>query len=982
MPEETRVTMPPALQSVADQRRIRTLKRALPVGLIAAVLTAASYTFLYLQTQVWQILAVAVGTAASAVCLLPARRRFRQNDLDGTGHWLLASIVLAFGTGEAFWVNDTLFATVGALLLFLLLGSLVRPRRWGVWAATAVAYGGLIMAVNNIQPLPRYDIMQGQLLNAFIPVAVGALLLTVLWLIVQASFRYSLRTKVIAAFLIVVFSAIGAVVLLSGLTNRASLTANVGVNLKTLAREKASTVEALLGKQIAILEVLALSDSVQAGVIRANAAYSETSDLPAIRSAIAQRDVAWTIAPESDPLVQGVLTNVAARELQEFRARFPDDAEILVTDKYGATIAATNRTAKYAQAGQAWWQVVYSGNQGAIYISEPNFNRSLATFGIIMAVPIYSPNSQSIAGVLYALYRIEAITAELGAERFGQTGQTGLLLGGDQMLTAEGIITVSPEDLKQLTASMAADYAVFNYGGAPQLVSQDLVVPAATGLGWRLVVAQSPDEALEPVLAAERTTVVVGLVTLALTAALAVSMAQFLSRPILHLTAVAERIAAGDLKVQAVAESRDEIGTLAVTFNKMTAQLRGLIGSLEQRTKDLATVAEVGTATAPLLETDKLLQAVVDLAQERFNLYHAQIYLLDRAGENLVLASGAGELGRHMKAKGFAIPLNREQSPVARAARERQGVAVNDVTQAPDFSFNPLLPDIRSELAVPMIVGGNMIGVLAAQSDRVGRFTGSDINIHTTLAAQVAASLQNIRQYETTRKIAADLSVVANVSIVTSTITEAGRLLQEVVDLSKKSFNLYHAHIYLLNEAGDTLELAAGAGAIGRQMAAEKRSILLDSEKSLVARAARTREGVVVNDVTAAPDFLPNPLLPDTRSEMAVPMLVAGKVIGVLDVQSEQVNRFTEIDVSIKTTLAAQIAVALQNARSFLQTQRQAQRETSVNLITRKIQNAPSVEAALQIAARELGRALGKQASVRLHSADFQVDAQRMTTVE
>jgi GAF domain-containing protein len=267
--------------------------------------------------------------------------------------------------------------------------------------------------------------------------------------------------------------------------------------------------------------------------------------------------------------------------------------------------------------------------------------------------------------------------------------------------------------------------------------------------------------------------------------------------------------------------------------------------------------------------------------------------------------------------------------------------------------------------------------VLDVQHNVTDGLKQEDVDSLQSIANQVAVALQNIRQYENTRKIAADMGVVANVGIATSTITDTGHLLQEVVDLSKKSFILYHAHIYLLNEAGDTLELSAGAGEVGRQMATEKRSIPLASEQSLVARAARSQQGVVANDVTLDPNFLPNPLLPDTRSEMAVPMLAAGKVIGVLDVQSETANRFTEVDVSIQTTLASQIAGALQNARSFTQSQRQAERETSVNLITQKIQNATSVEAALKIAARELGHALGMQTSVNLRSSDVQTDTQK-----
>src|SRR5690606_38283898 len=104
----------------------------------------------------------------------------------------------------------------------------------------------------------------------------------------------------------------------------------------------------------------------------------------------------------------------------------------------------------------------------------------------------------------------------------------------------------------------------------------------------------------------------------------------------------------------------------------------------------------------------------------------------------------------------------------------------------------------------------------------------------------------------------------------------------------------------------------SGAGEAGAAMKASGHSILLERQNSLVARAARERNGVIVNDASAALDFLPNPLLPNTRSEMAVPMVVGDKVIGVLDVQSELVDRFSDEDVKIQTTLAGQIAVAVE----------------------------------------------------------------------
>ena len=227
-------------------------------------------------------------------------------------------------------------------------------------------------------------------------------------------------------------------------------------------------------------------------------------------------------------------------------------------------------------------------------------------------------------------------------------------------------------------------------------------------------------------------------------------------RPILDLTAVANTISAGNLNAVADTKAQNEIGILAKAFNSMTSQLRNMLDTLEQRvairTQDLATVAEVGTATATILESRKLLQEVVDLTKERFGLYHAHIYLLDDDGKNLVLAAGAGEPGRVMVAEGRSIPLDREQSLVARAVRERKGVTVNDVTQAPDFLPNRLLPDTRSELAVPMIVGENVIGVLDLQSNKVGRFTDAEVSVGTTLASLVGTSIQNVHSFEQSQK--------------------------------------------------------------------------------------------------------------------------------------------------------------------------------------------------------------------------------------
>jgi methyl-accepting chemotaxis protein len=415
----------------------------------------------------------------------------------------------------------------------------------------------------------------------------------------------------------------------------------------------------------------------------------------------------------------------------------------------------------------------------------PSGGKPAAFFGI----PVLDENNniQMIVAAQASQAQLNAVMAE--DTGLGETGET-FIVGEDKLrrtetrfLTALGVeSTILNPDFKVDTVatrsalageSGQATFTDFRGLGVLGVWSPlEVNAPDAThpnGQIWAVIAKLDESEALAPVNALAGTLgLIIGLAVMfvgALAVFIGTRFATGFVVPILNLTDTATQVTAGNMNLTVKTESKDEIGTLSNAFNTMTAQLRDLIGSLEgrvaARTKDLATVAEVGTATATILETDKLLQEVVNLSKERFGLYHSHIYLLDEAGENLVLASGAGEAGRQMKAKGLSIPLNREQSLVARAAREQKGVTVNDVTQEPDFLPNPLLPDTRSELAVPMIIGGKVIGVFDVQSDQVGRFTESDISIQTTLAAQVSTSIQNVRSFEQS-KAQADLESLIN----------------------------------------------------------------------------------------------------------------------------------------------------------------------------------------------------------------------------
>jgi putative methionine-R-sulfoxide reductase with GAF domain len=202
-------------------------------------------------------------------------------------------------------------------------------------------------------------------------------------------------------------------------------------------------------------------------------------------------------------------------------------------------------------------------------------------------------------------------------------------------------------------------------------------------------------------------------------------------------------------------------------------------------------------------------------------------------------------------------------------------------------------------------------------------------------------------------------------------VTNPRQLAVDVVDQVQTAFDYYHAHIYYRDEATGDLIMAGGTGEAGAAMLASGHRV--PKGRGLVGRAADTNAPVLVSDVTQSAGWLPNPLLLETRSEVAVPISTGAEVLGVLDVQQNRVNGLTEDDVTLLQSIAGQVAISLQNARSFEQSKAQAELETLVNTIGQQIQRTTTVEETLQTAIRGIGMALGAQrvkASIARHISD------------
>ena len=236
------------------------------------------------------------------------------------------------------------------------------------------------------------------------------------------------------------------------------------------------------------------------------------------------------------------------------------------------------------------------------------------------------------------------------------------------------------------------------------------------------------------------------LATLILVSAIGLYLGNLFTRPITNLSLVALKVGGGDLEARAIIETKDEIGELAQTFNVMTSQLQNTLQGLEQRvaerTHNLELAAEVGRAVSQLRDLNSMLKDACELILKEFDLYYVQVYLTDLGQTVLKLEAGTGNVGAQLVERGHSLPLN-SSSINGRAAFEKRSVVISDTTQSATFRQNPLLPDTRGEMAVPLIVGNQVVGVLDMQSNGPGVLNNEILPAFEALAGQLAIAIQN-----------------------------------------------------------------------------------------------------------------------------------------------------------------------------------------------------------------------------------------------
>ncbi len=327
----------------------------------------------------------------------------------------------------------------------------------------------------------------------------------------------------------------------------------------------------------------------------------------------------------------------------------------------------------------------------------------------------------------------------------------------------------------------------------------------------------------------------------------------------------------------------------------------------------LKAAARAAKNITTILDPYELFQRTVDIICDEFGFYYAGVFLLDDKKQYAVLREGRGEAGKAMINEGHKLAIG-GNSMIGASIANRQGRIALDVGHEAVFFENPHLPKTRSEMALPLIVGDDVIGALTVQSTEEAAFHDEDIAALQTMADQLAVAIQNANLHRQAERRSRLLKAANRVGKEVTSILDLEKLLPQTVNIICESYGLYYAGVFLLDEKGEYAVLRSGYGKAGKAMVAEGHKLKVGTD-SMIGACIAMGEARIALDVGEERVHFKNPHLPHTRSEMALPLIYGGKALGAVTIQSSEERAFSEDDITTLLTMAEHLAVAINNAR-------------------------------------------------------------------
>lgn len=363
------------------------------------------------------------------------------------------------------------------------------------------------------------------------------------------------------------------------------------------------------------------------------------------------------------------------------------------------------------------------------------------------------------------------------------------------------------------------------------------------------------------------------------------------------------------------------------------------------RRQQATLLAEMARLTSSTLDLDQVLRLTAEYAVDALKVDHCLICLYDESGGRLRCAIEQG-FPPQVAATFAEADFGLSQGVRRTVLEDLQPLIIEDTSAA-----DPFLPtlevgslDVQSMLVVPIEVGGRRLGVmqLGTQRPRRHRFTADEEELALAMANQAALAIESARLFEAEQRRAEQFRVISEVGRHITSILAIDELLVHMARLIQKTFGYYHVAIGLIE--GDQVAYKAGSGPLwdDPQFDFEPARLKVGQE-GVTGWVAGTGEPLLVSDVSREPRYV---LMrgSKTRSELAVPIKTKGEVVGVLDVQSDQVDAFDDSDLTVLQSLANQAAIAIENARLFKAAQRQAEQFRVIGEVGQRITSILAID--------------------------------------
>lgn len=418
------------------------------------------------------------------------------------------------------------------------------------------------------------------------------------------------------------------------------------------------------------------------------------------------------------------------------------------------------------------------------------------------------------------------------------------------------------------------------------------------------------------------TMLLVTLLILLAAGALGFVVTHSIAQPLAHLDAGARALARGDFNHTITVTGSDELSHLSRVFNHTAGQLASLYANLEQRVQErteeldyryrqLETSIAVGHHITSILDLDQLLNYVAELIKERYGYYFVGVFLLDETGDYVIARAGTGEAGRFLRQSEFRMQTG--EGIIGWVAKNRRLARVDEVTQDNRYLRLETLPATRSELALPLMMGKNVLGVLDIESDQPAAFRLDDLPVLQSLADQVATAIQNASLYESEKARRQLAENLYEASLALSRTLDLAEVLNLILEHLAKTVAYDRAAVMLQHK--DELEFVA---ARGFPEAVNPLSLRVSiKEDDVFQEIYQTRQPLVIPDVLQRPDWQHVENLPLARAWLGVPLTRFDQVIGMLSLARENPNAFSSDEVKLAVTFASQAAFVLENARLY-----------------------------------------------------------------